>query len=62
MKAEMDAKGVLTIRAENGLEAFALKTWWDLFNQKRTVLGVDFDSAEAEEDTLVHVIKSSRTP
>jgi hypothetical protein len=48
MKAEMDAKGRLTITAETGVESFALGTWWKAY-------GAGFQGLTDRKPTEIYV-------
>lgn len=48
MKAEFDYNGNLIVTAENNLERYALKTWW---NDKSHGFGVEYGESPQPEDT-----------
>lgn len=51
MKVEIDISGMLTIEAENGLEAYALKKWSeDNTTKSRPNLIVSYSSAPTDKD------------
>lgn len=41
MKAELDADGVLVIKAESPMESFALGHWWHLWQKRDASLRVE---------------------
>lgn len=41
MRVELDITGKLIIYAESHIESFALSHWWQLWSEKKAVLGVE---------------------
>lgn len=46
MKADMDKHGCLTVRAETGVEAYALQKWWVECAGNHGVFAIDVDAFE----------------
>jgi len=54
MKAELDEKGVLCIRAENSVEAFALTYWGRMWRDKTGEAELLIDNVVRNDNELDH--------
>lgn len=52
MKAAMDENGVITITAENAMEAFALRQWVEMADASFTKPGDDWPTGRWDADYL----------